>query len=85
VLLPDAVVVLDRHYATLSQYRPDRQNLYAVKHEAHLMIRYVELIADRLVLRPHNLGFPSNVLEVDRDESLSDVIVGRVAMIVNEM
>jgi len=36
-------------------------------------------------LRPHNLGFPSNVLEVDRDESLSDVIVGRVAMIVNEM
>ncbi len=84
VLLPDAVAVLDRHYATMSQYRPDRQNLYAVKHQAHLMIRYVDLLADRLILRPHNLGFPSNILEVDRDESLSEVIVGRVALIFSE-
>jgi hypothetical protein len=84
LVLPDAVALLDRHYTAMTQYRPDRPNVYAVKHEAHLMVRYVEPVANRLVLRPQNLGFPADVIEVGFDEPLSEVIAGRVALILNE-
>jgi len=37
-----------------------------------------------MVLRPHNLAFPVELIEVDSNESPGDLIAGRVALILNE-
>jgi hypothetical protein len=84
LLLPDAIALLDRHYNSLMPYRPNRPNLYAVRHGAHLTLRYVDFVANRLVLRPHNIAFPVDLIEIDPGESPGDLLAGRVALILNE-
>ena len=84
LLLPEALTLIDRHYNSLMPYRPNRPNLYAVRHGAHLTLRYVDFVANRLVLRTHNIAYPVDLIEVDPGESPSDLIAGRVALILNE-
>ncbi len=85
LLLPEAITLIDRHYNSLLPYRPDRANLYAVRDGAHLKFRYVDFLASRLVLRPHNLDFPVGLIEVDPGESPYELLVGRIALILNEL
>ena len=40
VVLPEAIVLLDRHYNLPAPYRPTRPSIYAVRHAAHLTLRY---------------------------------------------
>ena len=82
---PDAVVVVDRHYISLAGYRAGRLNIYAVRNGGHLSLRYADFVCNRLVLRPHNLAFPVDLLEIAPGESPADLIAGRVAMILNEV
>ena len=82
---PDAVVLIDRHYNSLRPYRPNRPTVYAVRHGAHLRIRYVDFVQNRLVLRPANFVFPVELLEIAPGEVPGDLIVGRVALILNEV
>jgi hypothetical protein len=84
LVLPEAITLLDRHYTSLTPYRVNRPNLYAVRHGAHLTLRYVDFVSNRLVLRPHNIGYPVELIEVDPDASPSDLIVGRASLILNE-
>ena len=84
LILPEALVLLDRHYTSLMPYRPDRPNLYAVRSGSHLTLRYVDFTANRLVLRPHNIAFSVDLMEMDPGEAPSDRIAGRVALILNE-
>ena len=84
LVLPNAVVLLDRHYNSLAPYRSNRLNLYAVRHETSLKLRYVDFQLNRLVLRPHSIAFPAELVEVGADEAPNDLIVGRVALILNE-
>ena len=84
LVLPEAITLLDRHYTSLTPYRVNRPNLYAVRHGAHLTLRYLDFVSNRLVLRPHNIGYPVDLIEVDPDESPYDLIVGRVSLILNE-
>jgi hypothetical protein len=53
-LLPDATVLLDRHYNSLKPYRRGECNMYAVRRHGGLTIKYVELAGKNLVLRPQN-------------------------------
>ncbi len=85
LVLPEAIVLIDRHYNSLAPYRPYRPNVYAVRHGSHLTIRYVEFLSNRLVLRPHNIAFPIDLVEVAPGESPSDLLAGRIALIVNEL
>jgi len=85
LLLPDAVVVIDRHYNSLQSYRRDRPALYAVRNGSRLLIRYVDFQSGRLILRPHHRNYPVELLEVTSDTSPGDLIVGRVGMIRNEL
>jgi hypothetical protein len=85
LVLPDALALLDRHYNSLMPYRPNRPNLYAVRHGAHMTLRYVDFLSNRLVLRPHNLAFPVELIELAPGESPSDLIAGRIALILNEL
>ncbi len=85
LLMPDAVVLLDRHYNSLVAYRPNRPNLYAVRHGAHLTLRYADFAANRLVLRPHNIGYPVELIDLDPGEAPNDLLTGRVVLILNEL
>ena len=84
LVLPEAITLIDRHYTSLMPYRPNRPNLYAVRHGSHLTMRYVDFVANRLVLRPHNIAFPVDLIEVDPGEPPSELIAGRIALILNE-
>ena len=85
LVLPDALVLIDRHYNSLTAYRPNRPNIYAVRLGSHLTLRYVDFLSNRLVLRPHNSVFPVDLIEIDPGESPSDLLAGRIALIVNEL
>ena len=84
LLLADAITLIDRHYNSLMPYRPNRPNLYAVRSGSRLTLRYVDYVANRLVLRPHNIAFPVDLLEVDPGKPPSELIAGRIALILNE-
>ncbi|HEX8810791.1 MAG TPA: hypothetical protein VF742_02245, partial [Terracidiphilus sp.] len=85
LVLPNALVLIDRHYSSLVDYRLNRPNLYAVRHEAKLKLRYVDFQLNRLVLRPQSLAFPVELMEVGANEAPQDLIAGRVALILNEL
>ena len=84
ILYADSLVLLDRHYHSLLQYRPARANLYAVRHVTRLKLRYADFQAGRLLLRPHNRAAPVDLLDPAPGESPGDLIVGRVVMVMNE-
>ena len=46
LVLPDAVVLIDRHYNSLQTYRPNRSNLYAVRNGNRLSLRYVDFVVE---------------------------------------
>lgn len=83
VVQADSLVLLDRHYNSLSAYRPGRENLYAVRNGNQLALGYADFLANRLVLRPQNLAFPVDLLEIPPGESPEDLITGRIVMTMN--
>lgn len=85
VVQPDATVVLDRHYNSLVAYRPNRNNIYAVRNGNRLWLRYADFVANRLVLRPHNRAFAVDLVELTPGENPADLIAGRVTLILNEV
>ena len=85
LVMPDSIALIDRHYISLQPYRPNRSNVYAVRNGAHLTFRYVDHQSNRLVLRPHNLAFPIELIATAPGESLGDLLAGRVALILNEL
>jgi hypothetical protein len=85
VLTPNAIVVLDRHYNSLAAYLPPRPSLYAVNLAGELSFRYVSFEADHLILRPHALEHPVELLSLGAAESPSGHIVGRVCLCVSEL
>jgi len=85
LVLPDAIVLIDRHYTSLQAYRPKRPNLYAVRNGSQLTLRYVEFLSWRLILRPLNMAFPVELIDVEPGESPGDLLAGRVVLILNEL
>jgi hypothetical protein len=45
----------------------------------------VDFSTGRLILRPHNINFPVDLVEIDPGESPVDLIAGRVALILNDL
>lgn len=85
LVLPEAVVLIDRHYNAIASCRPNRPNLYAVRKGAHLTLRYADFLSNRLILRPHNRDFAVELVEIDPDETPADLLAGRIALIINEL
>jgi len=83
MILPDALVVIDRHYNSLVRHDPDRASLYAVRDGGHLTLRYCDFLSSRLVLRPLNNSCAVTLLEIEPGSSPGELIVGRVALIIN--
>jgi hypothetical protein len=80
-LQPGATVLLDRHYNALSPYRKGEFNLYAVLKNDTAAIRYVEVVENHIILRPHSEASPIEVIPVEEGKHASDYIVGRVCYV----
>jgi len=80
-LLPGAIVLLDRHYNSLTPYRKGESNMYAVRKDHTCVVTYVEMAGQQLVLRPHNQAYPIEVLTVEADKKPEDYLIGRVCYV----
>lgn len=80
-LLPGATVLIDRHYNSLKPYRKGESNMYAVLKGNACTIKYVEVAASNLVLRPHNPAYPVEILPMEKGKALTDYIIGRVCYV----
>jgi hypothetical protein len=80
-LAPGALLLIDRHYNTLTPYRKGEFNLYAVLKNGTCTVRYVELAGNRLILRPHDQSSPIEVLAMDDAKSAADYLIGRVCFV----
>lgn len=85
VILPRALVVIDRRDTLPARLRSGPPKLFAVRQGEGLLFRYAEFHKDRLVLRPHNLAFPVDVVAFEGDETRNTIIVGRVAIVLHEI
>lgn len=73
-----AVLLIDRHYSSLQQYRRLQPNVYAVSFGGRCVMGYVSVIDDYLVLRPRDPRQEVEMLRIGRGRSYSEYIVGRV-------
>ena len=85
ILSAGSVVILDRHYNSLVDSRPPRPNIYAVNIANMLAFRYVSYEANRIILRPHALDHPVELLRLGPEESPSSCIIGRVCITITEL
>lgn len=79
------IVVLDRHYNSLAFFKPPRPNLYGVRLASQILFRYVSFDLSRLILRPHALDHPVELVELNPDETPSDLLIGRVCLCISEV
>jgi Peptidase S24-like len=79
--MPGATLLLDRHYNSLIPYRKGESNMYAVQKDGTCTIKYVDTDDSHLILRPHNLDYPSEVITLEVGKQPSDYIVGRVCYV----
>lgn len=83
LILPKAFVVIDRHYNSPVPYQLGRPSLCAVRRGAHLILRYVESLEDKLALRPLNLAFPVELLQSEPGKRVQELVAGRVVLVLN--
>jgi transcriptional regulator with XRE-family HTH domain len=83
-LNPGSLLLIDRHYTTLRPYRKNDRNIYAVRKDAGLTVRYVEMNGSLLLLRPHNSDYAVDVLTIPEGQTASDLLIGRVAHVAME-
>jgi hypothetical protein len=84
ILIPHAIIVLDRHYKSFTSYRPPRSSLYAIQEDNAMIFRYISFDAGRMIFRPYDVRYPLSLLELASHESLSNLIVGRICLIISE-
>jgi hypothetical protein len=85
ILQPHSVLIIDRHYNSLTPYQPGQHNIYAVRSDNALQLRFVGFEANRLILRPYRFEFPVELIELQLDEMPSDRLMGRICLSVAEL
>jgi transcriptional regulator with XRE-family HTH domain len=84
ILRPQSIVVLDRHYSSLTPFRPPQPDIYGVNDSNALIFRYVSSDSRRVILRPYAIEHPIKLVEIVDRASLSDLIVGRVCICISQ-
>ncbi|HWR34740.1 MAG TPA: hypothetical protein VN622_02580 [Clostridia bacterium] len=77
-MMPNATLLLDRHYNSLKPYRRNDRTMYAVRKDRECVIRYVELQGRQLSLRPQNDEYPLDFIPIAAGKTFADYIIGRV-------
>ncbi len=78
------IVVIDRHYNSLTPYRLQPPTVYAVRSSDALHLCFVEFESDRLVIRPRNQQIPVLLIALAANEQPADRIVGRACYVLSE-
>ena len=76
-----AIAVIDRHYGSLRLYYPNRSNLYAIREDNQVMLRYIDRVEAHLVIRPANIDVPAGLIYIPQTVKAAEYIAGRVALI----
>lgn len=84
VLRAGTIVVIDRHYNAFIPWNPPHPNLSAVCFGSQLLLRYATAEGGSLLLRPHALESPVQLIECASHESPRDFLVGRVCLCLSE-
>ncbi len=85
-LLPEgSIVILDRHYTSLSPYRPHQPTTYAVRFGSSLLLRLVDFDENHLILRPYARSFPVTLLPVPPPSSPTELIIGRICFVLSDL
>lgn len=74
-------MLIDRHYNSLKPYRRNEFNMFAVRKNGHCTLKYVEVAARSLVLRPHNSAYPIEVMAMAEGKAAADYIIGRICYV----
>ncbi|HEY0306821.1 MAG TPA: LexA family transcriptional regulator [Acidobacteriaceae bacterium] len=85
LLTPGSVVVIDRHYTSLADYRAPHPTLYAVNYGGSLLFRFVSLEEGHLILRPLSLAHPIRLLRLAPHAQPSDFVTGRACLLLTDM
>ena len=80
-VMPGAILLLDRHYNSLTPYRKGESNIFAVRKDGTCTIKCVETADGHLILRPHNPSYPIEVINLEDGQKPGDYIVGRVCYV----
>jgi len=80
-LQPGAALLIDRHYNSLKPYHKGEFNLYAVLKDGTCTVRYVEVVENQLLLRPHDQSSPIEAVTMPENKSAADYLVGRICHI----
>jgi hypothetical protein len=81
LLPPDTIAIIDRHYNSPVRYQPAHPSIFAVRVGNALQFRVAEFENNRLILRPLELNAPVQLLALGPHEVPSDIITGRVCLI----
>jgi hypothetical protein len=73
-----AILLIDRHYNSLTPYRRNTPNMYAVLKNGACMVRYAALHGKQLSLRPQCDSAPLDYVTIAPGRSAADYIVGRI-------
>ncbi len=82
ILPPDTLSVIDRHYNSPVAYEPSQPSIFAVRVGNALQFRFTDFENNRLILRPFELNQPVHLLALGPHEIPSDLIVGRVCLVI---
>lgn len=77
-LNPGSIVLIDRHYNSLTPYRKGEFNMYAVLKNDVAAVSYVEVAGNQLLLRPHNYSCPIHAIPLENGKLPTDFILGRI-------
>lgn len=88
-----ATLLIDRHYNALQPYRRSEANIYAVRTELRrskfarpvCAIRYVTVLGETLILRPHEQQHPLQLISIEEGRSYADYLIGRVCHVAFEV
>ena len=79
-----SVLLVDRHYCSLAWHPKGGQNLYLIRKEQTLMVRWAAMQGTQLCLRPDRNEYPLAFIYIDRTNPLASCMVGRVVHIATE-
>ena len=81
ILRANAIVIIDRHSNMPASGSPLARPVYAVRVGRQLQFSYLSFERNFLVLRPHSLDFPVQLLPVPLTVTPSSLVTGRVCTI----
>lgn len=84
LIRPNAILVVDRHYNSLRDLHPPQPNIYAIRIGDTLALGYVSSDAGLVILRPHSLEHRVQIFELGAREGPSDLVIGRICVILSE-